>query len=231
MPKLYDWIYQWYIIYMHTHHLESCTPGQDWAKWYVLVCTSTYQYNTVHVSTRIPNLYIPVCTSTYRYVLLRSQVVFWPTQKESGEMRLYIAYAWDTMWRGRISKLHKFSQVQAHTGTYWYILVRTGIYFQNTANFISSRSILPPAPTSLSRTLGLVLSHSFLPHCRLLHSQTTQAWLSTTKVPQPSVDLIHVAATPAISSCRVCTAHGKSWTLVLAELVWDCTHHKPSETE
>jgi hypothetical protein len=57
-------------------HLESCTPGQDWAKWYVLVCTSTYQYKTVQVSTRIPNLYIPVCTSTYRYVLLRSQVVF-----------------------------------------------------------------------------------------------------------------------------------------------------------
>ena len=68
-------------------HLESCTPGQDWAKWYVLVCTSTYQYKTVQVSTRIPNLYIPVCTSTYRYILLRSQVVFWPTQKESGEMR------------------------------------------------------------------------------------------------------------------------------------------------
>ncbi len=49
-----------------TGHLESCTPGQDWAKWYVLVCTSTYQYKTVQVSTRIPNLYIPVCTSTYR---------------------------------------------------------------------------------------------------------------------------------------------------------------------
>ena len=57
-------------------HLESCTPGQDWAKWYVLVCTSTYQYKTVQVSTRIPNLYIQVCTSTYQYVLLRSQVVF-----------------------------------------------------------------------------------------------------------------------------------------------------------
>jgi hypothetical protein len=57
-------------------HLESCTPGQDWEKWYVLVCTSTYQYKTVQVSTRIPNLYIQVCTSTYRYVLLRSQVVF-----------------------------------------------------------------------------------------------------------------------------------------------------------
>ena len=58
------------------HHLESCTPGQDWAKWYVLVRTSTYQYETVQVSTRIPNLYILVHTSTYQYVLLRSQVVF-----------------------------------------------------------------------------------------------------------------------------------------------------------
>ena len=128
------------------------------------------------------------------------------------------------MWRGRISQLHKFSQVQVHTGTYWYILVRTGTYYENTANFIWSRSILPPAPTSLSRTLGLALFHTFLPRGGLLHCQTTQARLFTAKVPQPSVDLVHVAATPAISSCRVCTAHGKSWTLVLAsaELVWDC---------
>ncbi len=28
-------------------HLESCTPGQDWANQYILVSTSTYQYNTV----------------------------------------------------------------------------------------------------------------------------------------------------------------------------------------
>ncbi len=65
-----------------------------------------------------------------------------------------------------------------------------------TAHFIWSRSVRPPAPTSLSRTLGLVLSHNFLPHGSLLHSQTTQAWLATGKVPQPRVDLIHVAATP-----------------------------------
>ena len=80
--------------------------------------------------------------------------------------------------------------------------------------FTVPTSVLPSqggrAYTSLSRTLGLVLSHSSLPHGSLLHSQTTQAWLATAKVPQLSVDLIHVAATPAISSCRVCTAHGKS---------------------
>ncbi len=99
---------------------------------------------------------------------------------------------------------------------YKYILV------QRTEHLIWSRSIRPPAPASLSRTLNLVLFHSFLPHCSLVHSQTTQGWLATPQVPQPSVDLIHVAATPTICSGWVCTAKGKDWTLVLAELVWDC---------
>ena len=53
-------------------HLESCTPGQDWAKWYVLVRTSTYQYETVQGSTRIPYWYEAVCTGTYQYVLSNS---------------------------------------------------------------------------------------------------------------------------------------------------------------
>jgi hypothetical protein len=78
-----------------------------------------------------------------------------------------------------------------HAGTYWYILVRsdtvTEVRVNQTAHFIGSRSVsgCPPAPTStsLSRTLGLVLWHSFLPHGSLLHSQTTQAWLATAKVP------------------------------------------------
>ena len=91
---VYVGIYQVYTRYIpgleitrYIPHLESCTPGQDWAKWYVLVRTSTYQYKTVQASTRIPSLYILVCTSTYLYVPLRtwSQVVFWPTQKASGE--------------------------------------------------------------------------------------------------------------------------------------------------
>ena len=71
--------------------VERCraviTPGQEWAKCYVLVHTTTYQNKTVQVSTGFPRLYIPVCTGTYQYVHLRSQVVFQPTQKESGEMR------------------------------------------------------------------------------------------------------------------------------------------------
>ena len=36
------------------------------------------------------------------------------------------------------------------------------------------------------------------------------------------VDLIHVAATPAISTGSVGAAHGEGRPLVLAELVWDC---------
>ena len=31
-------------------HLESCTPGQDQAKWYVRVRTSTHWYVLVHIS-------------------------------------------------------------------------------------------------------------------------------------------------------------------------------------
>ena len=71
-----------------------------------------------------------------------------------------------------------------HTSTYWYILVRTGTDGNQPAHFIGSRSVRPPAPTSLCRTIGLVLSHSFLKHGSLLHSQITQAWLATAKVPQ-----------------------------------------------
>ena len=60
-------------------HLESCTPGQDWAKWYILVRTSTYRsrYNRDSIrQSRYDNFtvvrtgimmyrYIPVRTSTF----------------------------------------------------------------------------------------------------------------------------------------------------------------------
>ncbi len=57
-------------------HLESCTPGQDQAKWHTPVSTSTYQYNMVQVSTRFPHRYETVCTSTYQYMLSTRYVVF-----------------------------------------------------------------------------------------------------------------------------------------------------------
>ncbi len=86
---LRDWI--WFITSTSTQarhvHLESCTPGQDWAKWYILARTSTYQYVPVQHSTRQYENLTVVCTGTYRYVLSTRQVVFWLTQKESGGIR------------------------------------------------------------------------------------------------------------------------------------------------
>jgi len=56
-------------------HLESCTPGQDWANRYILVRTSTCWYNMVQGSTRISRSYVQVCTGTYQYVHSRRHVV------------------------------------------------------------------------------------------------------------------------------------------------------------
>jgi hypothetical protein len=43
-----------------------------------------------------------------------------------------------------------------------------------------------------------------------IHCQTTQAWLAMSELPQPLVDLMHIASTPAICSSCVSTAHGKA---------------------
>ena len=89
------------------------------------------------------------------------------------------------------TSLVKYKYMPVHTGIYRYILVHTSKTQQTSFDH---------APSSL-RCL------------QVSDSQTTQARLSTAKVPQPTVDLIHVAATPAIRSCRVCrlcTAQGKS---------------------
>ena len=94
-----------------------------------------------------------------------------------------------------------YQYVPVCTCTYWYILVRTGIYWYVLVHTSKTQQTsFDHAPSSLRRL-------------RVSDSQTTQARLSTAKVPQPSVDLVHVAATPAIRSCRVCrlcTAQGKS---------------------
>jgi hypothetical protein len=55
---------------LKSHHLESCTPGQDLAKWYKLVCTSTYRYNMVQVTEyEISTL---VQDSMYQYILVHA---------------------------------------------------------------------------------------------------------------------------------------------------------------
>ena len=79
------------------------------------------------------------------------------------------------------TSLVKYKYIPVHTGIYWYVLVHTSKTQQTSFDHASSS----------------------LWHLQVSDSQTTQARLSTAKVPQPSVDLVHVAATPAISSCRV----------------------------
>ena len=64
--------------------------------------------------------------------------------------------------------------------------------------------------------------HSALPGHGLFDRQTTQARLSTTKLPQPRVYLIHIAATPAICCCSVTGAPKEARPLVLAVLVTRC---------
>ncbi len=63
------------VYYQKYHHLESYTPGQDQAKSYVLVCTSTYWYIPVPVRTGTYQ-YMPVQelhNGTYQYVLVRTR--------------------------------------------------------------------------------------------------------------------------------------------------------------
>ena len=53
-------------------------------------------------------------------------------------------------------------------------------------------------PTSLNSTLLTCMPVSLHPFFSCLNRQTTQAWLTTPKLPQPRVNLIDIAATPAV---------------------------------
>ncbi len=67
--------------------------------------------------------------------------------------------------------------IPVHTGTYWYRRKPN-----STLHWIT---LCPPSCAYKSlQNDWLGPSHSFLKHCSLLHSQTTQAWLATAKVPQ-----------------------------------------------
>jgi hypothetical protein len=57
-----------------TLHLESCTPGQDWPKWYILVRSSTYV--PVRTSTTRYKAVREFHSRTYRYVLVHTSTYF-----------------------------------------------------------------------------------------------------------------------------------------------------------
>ena len=53
-------------------------------------------------------------------------------------------------------------------------------------------------PTSLNCTLTTFMPVSLHPFFSCLNRQTTQAWLATSELPQPRVNLIDIAVTPAV---------------------------------
>ena len=74
-------------------------------------------------------------------------------------------------------------------------------------------------PFRLRCLLVPFISNSALPRHSLFDRQTTQARLSATKLPQPRVYLIQIAASSSIHIRRVCTAKREARIPALAELV------------
>ena len=74
---------------------------------------------------------------------------------------------------------------------------------------------------SFPSTLELFLACSFVPLSSLLDCQTTQAGLAAPKLPQPGVNLVHIAAPPSVCSSRVSATIRKARILALAEHVRD----------
>ena len=95
---------------------------------------------------------------------------------------------------------------KVHTCLYWYILIQITLilHFQSGAIALATLTSLLP---TLVRRCGF--AGSILPIGSLLECQAAQAWLATSKLPQPRVNLIDVAATPASSAAESAQPAGK----------------------
>jgi hypothetical protein len=99
------------------------------------------------------------------------------------------------------------------------ILVYTSIYIvyvlfkfiTTTQVHLESFSLRLVPPKSLNSTRMTFMPVSLHPFFSCLNWQTTKSWLSTSKLPQPRVNLIDIAATPALHRCCVSAAHA-CWT-------------------
>ena len=83
----------------------------------------------------------------------------------------------------------------------------TGMNIYQTHFNFPSGSIRLATQTSLRRTLLPVNDLSELSIGSLLNRKTSQAWLPASKLPQPRVDLIDIAALPSIQRCCIGTPH------------------------
>ncbi len=93
-----------------------------------------------------------------------------------------------------------------------YIKVYTVIYLHvrsqkvSTTFHFESGLICLAMPASFPSTLEPFIAYSFLPLTALsslLDCQTTQVGLAAPKLPQPGVNLVHIAAPPSVCSSRV----------------------------
>ena len=69
--------------------------------------------------------------------------------------------------------------------------------------------------------LRTMLCHCYTPLLSLSHRQAPQTLFAQPKLPQPLVDLVHVASLPALLIGCICQPMWKPGAPVLAELVWD----------
>ena len=119
-----------------------------------------------------------------------------------------------TAWsprEGRLGELIYTSAVPVHTHT-----DHSHISFPGHSGTITLATLTSLLPTLVRRFAG-----SILPLRSLLDCQVAYARLATSKLPQPSVNLIDVAASPSILCSCVCTSCCETCTLVPAVLVRD----------
>ena len=95
------------------------------------------------------------------------------------------------------------------------------ILFQSTWGPCRLGSLAAPSCPGRHGPLRTILCHCYAPLLSLSHRQAPQTRFAPHILPQPLVDLIHVASLPALLIGCICQPMWKPGAPVLAELVWD----------
>ena len=93
--------------------------------------------------------------------------------------------------------------------------------FQSARGPCSLESFAVPSGPGRHGPLRTILCQCYAPLLSLSHRQAPQTRFAPPKLPQPLVDLVHVASLPALLIGCICQPMWKPGAPVLAELVWD----------
>ena len=93
--------------------------------------------------------------------------------------------------------------------------------FQSARGPCRLESFAAPSGPGRHGPLRTILCHCYAPLLSLSHRQAPQTRFAPPKLPQPLVDLVHVASLPALLIGCICQPMWKPGAPVLAELVWD----------